>query len=62
MSEGTKTITFTRDNLSRLKKIYEDAISSGKSRDDVIEFDGHSLLLGYAKYLIDYIEFRFEYN
>ena len=47
-------INFTPESFKRLKKTYEE--HKGKGRDYVFAFEGHELIIGYAKYLIEYLE------
>lgn len=44
---------FTLDNINKLKKAYDKALLSQKVE---FEFEGHTLLIGYAKYLLEYLE------
>lgn len=60
MPKDQKTITFDRNSLARLKRIYNKALKDGKTKNDVIKFEGNDLLIGYAKYLIEYLESRFK--
>jgi hypothetical protein len=48
-----KTIEFTPDKLKALKKAYNKARTLGREQFD---FEGHPLLVPYAKYLIEYLE------
>lgn len=52
----TNEMTFDRGKLHALKAAYNRAIKAGKSRDDAFGFDGQLLIVGYAKYLIEYLE------
>lgn len=51
-----KTITFNRKKLHELKVAYNWAICTGKEQ---FEFEGHELLVSYAKYLIMHLENQF---
>lgn len=42
-----------KSDLPRLKKLYNKALESGV---EYFVFDGHELLVNYAKYLIEYLE------
>ena len=44
---------FTLDNIKKLKKAYDSAILT---QNIEFEFEGHTLLIGYAKYLLEYLE------
>jgi len=52
----TANVTFTPAKLKCLKQQYEDAVEQGT---DVFVFEGHELLVDYAKYLIQYLEGQF---
>ena len=51
-----KSITFTRAKLHELKVAYNWAKALGQTQ---FEFEGHPLLVDYAKYLIQYLELTF---
>jgi len=51
-------ITWDREKYSRLYTDVQHAIEQGMTRDHVITFDGHKLVLGYANYLLEYLEDR----
>ena len=53
----TETLTFSKARLARLKDCYASAEAEGKEE---FEFDGITLLIGYAKYLIEYLDNHFE--
>lgn len=58
MSDKSPVITWTPTKLKALKKEYEKF-----GPDDhlqVFKFEGHDILVGYAKYLIEYLEMRFD--
>jgi len=46
-------ITMNKQELSRLKRYYRRAIRQGKTK---FTFQGHVLLVAFAKYYIEYIE------
>lgn len=52
-------VNFTPDKLRRLKIEYRKALEGGLGRDEFFEFEGHTYVVGYAKYLIEYLEMRF---
>ena len=52
-------ITWTPELLQQLKRVYANALDNGR---ESFVFDGHGLLTGYAKYLIEYLEQRFNAN
>lgn len=50
------TIYFTRTTLKALKNAYHNALIQGKEE---FQFEGHTLLVSYAKYLIEYLDSEF---
>lgn len=54
MSES-EMIDFDAAKLKRLIVAHKNAVAAG---DDTFVFDGHELVCGYAKYLIEYLEQR----
>jgi hypothetical protein len=46
---------FGRLKLEQLKKAYRRAVAENEK---IMFFDGHELVTGYAKYLIEYLEER----
>lgn len=50
---------FTRKRYLNLKRLYEDAIKNNKPQ---FKFYGHELLTSYAKYLLEYLKFKFDDN
>lgn len=62
-------IDFTPEKLARFKKAYKKAEKLKRykqaysapedSSDEVFTFDGNEFVLGYAKYLIEYLESQF---
>lgn len=53
-------ITWTQPMLERFKRTYDAAVETRFSYNDTFEFDGHTFVVGYAKYLIEYLESRFK--
>ncbi len=51
---------FTPEKLAGLKDALKKAQSEGKSRHGVFIFDGQEYVVGYATYLIEYLESRLE--
>lgn len=45
-------IQVTVESLAKLKRIHNKAVKNGKAE---FQFDGHTLLVSYAKYLIEYM-------
>lgn len=52
-------IQFTRPMLESLKEAYQQALNN---RQDVFIWEGHEMLVAYAKYLIEFLEQRFSGN
>lgn len=50
------TINFTPDKLTKLRKQYLEAIQNGQ---ESFLFEGHEMLVCYAKYLIEYLDMQF---
>jgi hypothetical protein len=48
-----RTIIFTKDKLSYLKRRYNKAV---KDKEEVFIFEGKEILTSFAKYLIEYLE------
>jgi hypothetical protein len=48
-------IKWTLPKLKKLWKAYKDAVDSGLTSDDTIQFEGHTLNLGYARHLGEYL-------
>lgn len=53
----TNHVDFTPEKLAQLKKVYDQAVLAGKDRFD---FEGHPLLVSYAKYVIQYLDTKFK--
>lgn len=51
-TKTTTNIDFDRDRLESFKRAYD------KCESDTFEFDGHTFLKSYAKYMIEYLEER----
>lgn len=57
MNAPTPMIEWTRPKLREFKRAFEEARDAQRDpTDDTFEFDGHLFVLGYAKYLIEYLE------
>lgn len=48
-------ITWTRPMLTRFRAAYQEARAA---QADTFEFEGHAFVVGYAKYLIEYLDGR----
>jgi len=48
-------IQFDKDKLENLKAFYKKAVDTNQEQ---FVFEGHDLLVAYAKYLIEYLESR----
>lgn len=57
MADERKMIQFTPDVARRLKAAYVEACKT-KQGCDTFLFDGHEFVLGYAKYLIEFLEMK----
>ncbi len=55
-TEEMKNITFTPEKLRELRTYHSMAKALGQTQ---FEFEGHTLLVDYAKYLIQYLEMEF---
>ncbi len=51
-------IAWSREKLARFKRDYTKACKN-QTRCGTFVFDGHEYVLGYAKYLIQYLEMQF---
>lgn len=51
-------VSFTLHDARRFKFTYE-YVSKFWTKDDTFTFDGNEYVLGYAKYLIEYLEMQF---
>jgi len=49
-------IDFTPAKLAELKKVYDKTVLAGKDR---FTFEGHEVLVSYAKYLIEFLDRKF---
>lgn len=58
MSDNRKMVSFTLHDARRFKFTYE-YVSKFWTKDDTFTFDGNEYVLGYAKYLIEYLEMQF---
>jgi hypothetical protein len=56
MSEQDPIINWTPDKLAALKRAQAHAI---ETKQDQFKFEGHDMLVSYAKYLIEYLETQF---
>lgn len=50
------TMQVSREDLTELKKLYAKAVKDGKPD---LEFKGHQFVVGYVKYLIEYLDGQF---
>jgi hypothetical protein len=51
-----KHIAITKDNYYNLRLLYENSISAGKKPNDVVEWRGNEMLVGYLKYVVEYMK------
>ena len=54
--EGSRVVQFTKFTLYKFKKRYEKAVSD---KEEVFTFNGNQYVTPYAKYLIEYMEGKF---
>lgn len=45
-------MTCNSKTANKMYRAYKTAVAEGRSKDEVITFEGEQLLLGYAKYLL----------
>ena len=53
MSQQSNVVTFNKKKLKALKKAYQQCVDR---KEDVFVFEGQELVVGYAKYLIEYLD------
>jgi hypothetical protein len=58
MNYEKDVVSFTKDKLDRFKKVYDE--NKGKGKLTAFEFEERKYVVGYAKYLIEYLEERFK--
>ena len=51
-----KMVSFTRETLVRFKNRYQQTVTLN---NDTFDFEGDVYVVGYAKYLIEYLEGKF---
>jgi len=51
-------LNFTPESAKRLKAAYTEACKT-LGRDDTFMWEGNEFLVGYAKYLVEYLEMQF---
>ncbi len=51
------TISFDKVKYRKLKREYEQAVKEGK---EIFLFEGHEVLVAYAKYMLEYLATIFE--
>ena len=56
MSDDTKTVAFDRPKLARLKRAYEARLKETSDATETFRFEGNEYVIGYAKYLIEYLD------
>lgn len=52
-SEPFATISFNSKKLKKLEELYKEAVKAGR---DLFFFEDHTILVSYAKYLIQYLK------
>ena len=53
------TINWTQEKFNAFRKCYVDHRTAGMKDQDTFMFEGHELLMGYAKYLLQYLATKF---
>lgn len=56
---GGREINWTVPMLERFEKAYEKAHAKNEDPQSVFEFDGNLFVLGYAGYLIEFLQYKF---
>lgn len=56
MADEQKMISWTKPMLERFRKAYQKAVADNA---DTFMFDGNEFVVGYAKYLIQYLDNQF---
>jgi hypothetical protein len=51
-------VEFTLPKLRRLRKALKRAKAEGKGRQDTFMFDGNEYVVGYAEYLVEYLNMK----
>jgi hypothetical protein len=51
-----KHIAITKDNYYNLQLLYDNSICEGKKPTDVVNWNGNELLVGYLKYVVEYMK------
>jgi len=58
------TVTWDKSKFKRFKKVFQQYLVNGEllpnEKDSVFEFEGNDFVVGYAKYLIEYLEPKFK--
>lgn len=49
-------IQWTKERSGRLAKALARELENGAGRYDTFEFEGHQFVVGYAKYLLEYLD------
>ena len=55
-SEHMKHIAITKDNYYNLRLLYDNSICEGKKPTDVVNWKGNEILVGYLKYVVEYMK------
>lgn len=58
----TEMINFTVDKLKRFKRAYNRALANGTDWNEAFTFEGKEWVVGYAKYVIEYLEEKFNFK
>lgn len=49
-------IEWTKEKRDRLEKVYKSEIANGSGRYDTFKFEDHEFVVGYAQYLLQYLD------
>ena len=55
-SADMKHIAITKDNYYNLQLLYDNSICEGKKPTDVVNWNGNEILVGYLKYVVEYMK------
>ena len=51
-----KHIAITKDNYYNLRLLYDNSVCEGKKPTDVVNWEGNEILVGYLKYVVEYMK------
>lgn len=59
-SQNQGMMTWTKPRLERLKTAYARALNEGMTKHQAFKFEGYVMIVAYAKYLIEYLDYKLE--